>query len=74
MIITLNDLSPAALHGIIEAFILREGTDYGKIEISLDEKIAQVKHQLVLGNLVIVYSELHQTVNIMAKEQFSNGS
>jgi len=72
MIITLNDLSPTALHGIIEAFILREGTDYGEIEISLDEKIAQVKQQLVLGNLVIVYSELHQTVNIMTKEQFTN--
>jgi len=72
MIIALNTLSAEALHGIIETFILREGTDYGEIEISLGEKITQVKQQLVLGNLVIVYSELHQTVNIMAKEQFSN--
>ena len=71
MIIAIEDLSQQALYGVIEAFILREGTDYGEIEISLDEKIAQVHQQLVLGNLVLVFSELHQTVNIMPKEQFT---
>jgi hypothetical protein len=72
MIIAIKDLSQQALYGVIEAFILREGTDYGEIEISLDEKIAQVHQQLVLGNLVLVFSELHQTINIMSKEQFNN--
>ena len=72
MIINIDDLSQQALYGVIEAFILREGTDYGEIEISLDEKIAQVHQQLVLGNLVLVFSDLHQTVNIMSKEQFSD--
>jgi len=71
MIIAIEDLSQQALYGVIEAFILREGTDYGEIEISLDEKIAQVHQQLVLGNLVLVFSDLHQTVNIMPKEQFA---
>ncbi len=71
MIIAIEGLSQQALYGVIEAFILREGTDYGEIEISLDEKIAQVHQQLVLGNLVLVFSELHQTVNIMPKEQFT---
>ncbi|MBL4910838.1 MAG: YheU family protein [Alteromonadaceae bacterium] len=72
MIIPVDNLSQQALYGVIESFILREGTDYGEIEVSLDEKIAQVHQQLVLGNLVLVFSELHQTVNIMSTEQFNN--
>jgi len=71
MIIPITALSNEALYGVIEAFILREGTDYGEIEISLDKKIAQVEQQLMLGTLVLVFSELHQTVNIMSKEQFT---
>jgi uncharacterized protein len=70
MIIPIDNLSEHALNGIIEAFILREGTDYGEFEVSLDEKIAQVKQQLVLSSLVLVFSELHQSVNIMPKERF----
>lgn len=72
MIIPINALSDEALYGVIEAFILREGTDYGEIEISLDEKIAQIKQQLMLGTLILVFSELHQTVNIMSRDQFSD--
>ena len=71
MIIPIENLSQQALFSIIEAFILREGTDYGEIEVSLNDKIAQVHQQLVQGYLVLVFSELHQTVNIMPKEQFT---
>jgi len=72
MIVPINALSEDALNGVIESFILREGTDYGEIEMSLNEKIAQIKQQLMLGTLILVFSELHQTVNIMPKDQFTN--
>jgi uncharacterized protein YheU (UPF0270 family) len=36
-------LSPEALHGVIEAFLTREGTDYGAREVSLATKIWQVR-------------------------------
>ncbi len=71
MIIPVKQLSATALNGVIENFVLREGTDYGEIEISLNSKIAQVKQQLAQGSLVLVFSELHQTVNIMTKEHFN---
>jgi len=71
MIIPITALSNEALHGVIEEFILREGTDYGEVEMSLYEKIDQIKQQLTLGGLVLVFSELHQTINIMSKDQFS---
>ena len=70
MIIPVDALSSDVLVAIIEEFILREGTEYGAEEVSLQDKIAQVKHQLAQGDIVLVYSELHETVNLLPKAQF----
>lgn len=64
MIIPYQQLDPATLERLIESFVLREGTDYGNHEVSLDEKVEQVKLQLKNGTAVIVYSELHESVDI----------
>jgi uncharacterized protein YheU (UPF0270 family) len=70
MIIPLEKLNQETLTAIIEDFILREGTDYGAIDVSNADKIAQVKEQLKRGDVVIVYSELHESINILPKAQF----
>jgi uncharacterized protein YheU (UPF0270 family) len=72
MIIPLEQINKDTLTAIIEEFILREGTDYGVIDASKADKIAQVKLQLQQGSAVIVYSELHESVNILPREQFDN--
>tara|TARA_B110000014_G_scaffold264212_1_gene264166 strand:- start:2101 stop:2340 length:240 start_codon:yes stop_codon:yes gene_type:complete len=74
MIIPFKELPPATLDAIIEAFILQEGTEYGEIDVSKDDKIAQVKMQLSAGTAVLVYSELHESVNIMPAEQFNQAA
>ncbi len=71
MIIPHKDINPQTLNNIIESFILREGTDYGEVECSMESKVAQIKNQLNIGKLVLVYSELYETVNIMPAEQFN---
>ncbi len=71
MIIPIEALSRDALEGVVEAFVLQEGTDYGEVEVSLADKIAQVKQQLEQGELVLVFSELYQNVNIMPKQTFT---
>lgn len=71
MIIPLSELSDEVLDGIIEAFILREGTDYGAEEVSFSEKKEQLLAQLKSGQIHVVYSELHETVNLMPAETFS---
>lgn len=73
MIIPLKQLSPETLLAIIEDFILREGTEYGAEDVSKQAKIAQVKKQLEQGVAVLVYSELHESVNILPSEQFHAG-
>jgi uncharacterized protein YheU (UPF0270 family) len=37
--------------------------------VSLEEKVLQVLAQLKLGDVLLVYSELHETVNIIPKQQ-----
>lgn len=50
-----EELSPEALHGVVEEFVTRDGTDYGEVEVPLETKIAQVMGQLKSGKAVIVF-------------------
>ncbi|MBM7455708.1 hypothetical protein HNR62_001581 [Oceanisphaera litoralis] len=70
MIIPFTELSEDTLNNLIEQFVLQEGTEYGDRDISLDEKVIQVKQQLKSGDAIIVYSELHESVNIVPAERF----
>ena len=70
MILPWQDLSPETLDNLIESFVLREGTDYGEHERSLEQKVNDVKRQLKSGDVVLVWSELHETVNIMPRNAF----
>jgi len=73
MIIPLEQLPAETILAIIEDFILREGTEYGAEDISKQAKITQVMQQLKQGSAVLVYSELHESVNILPSEQFTEG-
>ena len=70
MIIPAEQLSPETLHSIVESYVLQEGTDYGEQEKTLTEKVDDVKRLLKTGEVVLVYSELHETVNILPAGQF----
>ena len=58
-------LSPAALRGLIEAFVLREGTDYGAREVSFERKVAQVAAQLESGEAQIWFDPDTSSVDIV---------
>lgn len=64
-----QELDSATLEALIEHFVLQEGTDYGEHEVTMERKVEDVKAQLKRGDAVIVYSELHESVNIVAKDQ-----
>ena len=71
MIIPHHMLSPEALHGVIEAFITREGTDYGLHEVALATKVGQVRYQLDAGTAVIVYDEATDSWTIQPTDQLA---
>jgi len=58
-------LSADALTGILEAFVLREGTDYGAAEFTLEEKVAHVRAQLQRGEARIVFDPASESVDIV---------
>ena len=64
MIIPHRLLSAHTLRGVIEAFVTREGTDYGIQEVPLATKVCQVQHQLDVGTTLLVYDEASDSCTI----------
>jgi uncharacterized protein YheU (UPF0270 family) len=60
------ELSAAALRGVIDNFVLREGTDYGDRTVSHEQKVAQVLQQLERGEARILFDPLDSTVTIVS--------
>lgn len=57
VVVPVAALSLQALNGLIEQYVLREGTEYGKRDYSLEEKVRRVRSQLDSGKVLIVYSD-----------------
>jgi uncharacterized protein YheU (UPF0270 family) len=60
-----TELSAEALRGVIESFVLREGTEYGARDFGLDEKVAQVMALLVRGKARVMFDAETETVTIV---------
>jgi uncharacterized protein YheU (UPF0270 family) len=60
-----TELSEDALRGVLESFVLREGTEYGERDVPLDQKVAQVQSQLRRGEARIVFDPESQTIDIV---------
>ena len=60
-----DDLEPETLRAVVESFVLREGTDYGAHETSLEEKVAQVLLQLRRGQAHITFDPATESVNVV---------
>ncbi len=58
-------LSADALRGVVESFVLREGTDYGEREVSLEQKLAHVYRQLERGEAHIVFDSGSDSIDIV---------
>ena len=61
MIIPYEQLSPEALHGVIEEIVTRSGTELSDAQV----KVAQVMRLLKAGTAVIVFDPRTSTCNIV---------
>jgi hypothetical protein len=59
------ELSAEALRGVVESFVLREGTDYGERDVSHEQKIEHVMRQLERGEAQIVFDPSDSSVTIV---------
>ena len=65
VVIPHTELSADALRGVVESFVLREGTDYGEREFSLEQKLAHVYRQLERGEARIVFDPSTESIDIV---------
>jgi uncharacterized protein YheU (UPF0270 family) len=70
MIIPYQELDTETLKNILESLALREGTDYGEQEMNLQNKVALLHQQLQSGQTVLVWSELHESINMLPTADF----
>jgi uncharacterized protein YheU (UPF0270 family) len=59
-----QQLSNDALTGVIDAFVLREGTDYGHRDIPIEEKRDRVRKMLASGRAEIHYYPENEHIDI----------
>jgi hypothetical protein len=59
-----QSLSEAALAGLIQEFVTREGTEYGAEEFNLEEKTRQVRLQIQAGEALIEFDVETQTTSV----------
>jgi hypothetical protein len=64
-------LAADLLRGVVEAFVLREGTDYGEKEFSLEQKVVHVMGQLERGDVQILFDPNSQTVDLVTSRALS---
>ena len=63
-----GELSADLLNAVIESFVLREGTDYGEKELSLEDKVARVIGQLKRGEAKIIFDPESESVTIAVRQ------
>jgi uncharacterized protein YheU (UPF0270 family) len=63
--VPIDQLSESALLGVVDAFILREGTDYGHQDYTLDEKRQRVMAMLLKGDAEICFYPETEHIDIV---------
>jgi uncharacterized protein YheU (UPF0270 family) len=69
-----TELAADVLRAVIESFVLREGTDYGEVEVSLEQKVARVLRQLERGEAMIMFDPETDSIDITAERSRRAGS
>ena len=68
IVVPYTELTPDALAGVIESFVLREGTDYGERDVPFDTKVLQVRRQLEQGEAEIVFDPNTESIDIVVRK------
>lgn len=63
-------LSADILQALIESFILREGTDYGAVEISLEKKVEAVRKQIQRQDVKIIFDFETESVTLVTRQEW----
>jgi len=62
-------LQPSVLQALLEEFASRDGTDYGERELSLAQKVGELRVQLGRGELQLLYDTDSESWDLLPSEQ-----
>lgn len=68
MIIPVEQLNSEILRNIAEDFITRDGTDYGDVELSLNEKVMRLLAQVKRKEVLISFDEESESITLVGAE------
>lgn len=71
ILVPFESLNAETLNAILESFILREGTDYGVHEISLDQKILNLKKQVIKNEILLVFDPNTESLTLLSKREWN---
>jgi uncharacterized protein YheU (UPF0270 family) len=60
-----GELSRDVLRALVEEYVTRDGTDYGAVERSLEEKVSAVLRQIARGEVRIVFDPESETTTLV---------
>lgn len=60
-----QELSGAALTGVLEAWVLREGTDYGEVERDFASKVAELRALVERGEARLLFDPATRSVAVV---------
>ena len=67
IVVPADRLSEEALLGLVDDFVLREGTDYGHDDPTLESKRRDVLAQIERGDVVVVYDPKIESATLIRK-------
>jgi uncharacterized protein YheU (UPF0270 family) len=65
VVVPVERLAAATLRALVEDFCTRDGTDYGAVEKTLEQKVALLMGQLDRGEAHVLFEANSQTLRIV---------
>lgn len=66
-----DQLAPETLHKVIEDLVTRDGTDYGDVEKTLEQKAAALLKLLEHGEAKLVVDLATETIGLMTRDELA---
>ncbi|MBT7717776.1 MAG: YheU family protein [Halieaceae bacterium] len=67
--VPLNRLSGDVLQALLEEFASRDGTDYGAVELTLEQKAGNLRRQLEREEVAILFDTESEQWDLVAADQ-----
>ena len=65
ILIPVGSLTQTTLRRVIEEYITREGTDYGRVEVSVTVQIERAMKAIETGDVVIMFDPATETTTLV---------